>query len=84
MTKKDFFRLLIKIFTLYSVIISSFTLFPQIVLLNQMLDNVLLSFVVLGSILIVVLFTFNSLLYFNYYARAAFTCRTEINQQYEH
>jgi hypothetical protein len=58
MTKKDFFRLLIKIFTLYSVIISSFTLFPQIVLLNQMLDNVLLSFVVLGSILIVVLFSF--------------------------
>ena len=56
MTKKDFFRLLIKIFTLYSVIISIFTLFPQIVLLNQMLDNVLLSFVVLGSILVVVLF----------------------------
>ncbi|MBP6040020.1 MAG: hypothetical protein KA523_07475 [Flavobacterium sp.] len=58
MTKKDFFRLLIKIFTLYSVIISTFTLFPQIVLLNQMLDNVLLSLIVIGSILVVVLFSY--------------------------
>lgn len=58
MTKKDFFRLLIKIFTLYFVILVTFTIFPQIVLLNQMLDNILLSFAVIGSILLVILFSF--------------------------
>lgn len=58
MTKKDFFRLLIKIFALYFVILVTFTIFPQIVLLNQMLDNILLSFAVIGSILLVILFSF--------------------------
>ena len=54
MTKRDFFRLLIKIFTLYSVVISVFTLFPQLVLLNQMLDNIEFGLVYLGSVLLVI------------------------------
>lgn len=58
MTKRDFFRLLIKIFTLYSVIISTFTLFPQLVLLNQMLDNITLGLIFVGCVLLVVAFSF--------------------------
>lgn len=58
MTKRDFFRLLIKVFTLYSVVISIFTLFPQLILLNQMLNNAEIVLVYIGCLLIVVLISY--------------------------
>lgn len=57
MTKRDFFRILIKVFTLYSVIISIFTLFPQLLSFNQMLDNITLSLVFVGCVLVLVAFS---------------------------
>lgn len=58
MTKRDFFRLLIKVFTLYSVVISIFTLFPQLILLNQMLNNAEIVLVYIACLLIVVLISY--------------------------
>ena len=57
MTKRDFFRLLIKIFTLYAVIISIFTLFPQLFLWNQIFDTVTSGLIFIGSILLLVAFS---------------------------
>lgn len=66
MTKRDFFRLLIKIFTLYAVIISIFTLFPQLFLWNQIFDTVTSGLIFIGSILLLVAFSILLVKYTDY------------------
>lgn len=66
MTKRDFFRLLIKIFTLYAVIISIFALFPQLFLWNQIFDTVISGLIFIGSILLLVAFSILLVKYTDY------------------
>lgn len=60
MTKRDFFRMLIKIFGLYSAVITTFTFFPQSISSLYMMreDFLVISLIVLVLILTVSFFLF--------------------------
>ncbi|CAM3602270.1 hypothetical protein FLGE108171_05405 [Flavobacterium gelidilacus] len=57
MTKKDFFRIIIKLFGLYSMIISLFTFLPRnISTLSIYKEEIWMMFVILGSTLLMITF----------------------------
>lgn len=58
MTKKDFFRVLIKIFALYGLLISAVSFINQLALLGQSINNIFFLVAVIGSFSVVLIFLY--------------------------
>ena len=58
MTKKDFFRVLIKIFTLYGLLISAVSFINQIALLGQSFNDIFFLVAVIGSFSVALIFLY--------------------------
>lgn len=58
MTKKDFFRVLIKIFTLYGLLISAISFINQLTLLGQSINDIFFLISVVGSFSVTLIFLY--------------------------
>ena len=58
MTKKDFFRVLIKIFALYGLLISAVSFINQLALLGQSINNIFFLVAVIGSFSVALIFLY--------------------------